>query len=106
MTQFLRPDCGRSAMNAQVDSQLMAMQPGQPQIEQRVARARARLEPRRKVANALEQSNMRVPVYLHELAIGVRLGLYGMEDELGQAMAHHNQHLVKCGVKGDFETAP
>lgn len=83
--------------------ELFAMLPGQPQREQRAQRLRERIEPRRKVAKALEQSSMRVPVYFSELAVAVRLALYGFDDRLGRAMSRHNEHLVKCGVKGDFE---
>lgn len=85
--------------------ELFAMLPGQPQREQRAQRLRERLVPRRKVAKALEQTSMRVPVYFHELAVATRLALFGYGDDLAQAMSRHNKHLVKCGVKGDFETA-
>lgn len=85
---------------------MVSMIAGEPQRKQRAERLRARLEPRRRVAQALELTGMRVPVYFHELAVAVRVALFGFDDELAQAMGWHNEHLVKSGVKGDFETAP
>lgn len=79
---------------------LIAMVPGQVQREQRAERARTLLQ----VAEATRVTNMRVPVYFTELSVGIRLALFGEDDALVQAMARHNQHMARCGMKGAIET--
>lgn len=79
---------------------LVAMLPGQPQREAKAEQARALLA----VTEVGQNVGMRVPVYFSELAVGLRLALFGERDELTQAMCRHNRHLHVAGVKGAIET--
>lgn len=78
----------------------VALVPGQPQREERAERARRLLD----VAEKTRITGMRVPVYFTELAVAVRMAMFGEGDTLVQAMAAHNQHMARCGVKGDIES--
>lgn len=78
----------------------VALVPGQPQREERAARARTLLD----AAEKTRITGMRLPVYFTELAVAVRLALYGEADALFHMMGRHNEHMARCGVKGVIES--
>jgi hypothetical protein len=68
------------------------------------ARAAERRAAQQRAAESSAKVDMRVPVYFDELAVGLRLAVYGEGDNLVQAMCVHNGHLHKHGALGKIET--
>lgn len=68
------------------------------------ARAAERRAAQQRAAESSAKVDMRVPVYFDELAVGLRLAVYGEGDGLTQAMCVHNGHLHKHGMQGKIET--
>lgn len=83
---------------------LLAMMLPDHLAEQRRARGAERRAAQQRAAESSEKVQMRVPVYFDELAVGLRLAVYGDKDPLLGAMCAHNQHLVRHGMVGDIET--
>lgn len=85
------------------DQPRLVPQVGLPQAVRQHVERRNRRGALQDVAAAVEATGMRVPVFISELAIAVRLALYGENDGFVRAAAAHQRALLRAGCKGALE---